>query len=181
MVWTTASCTPVGAGLTNVYQHEATCGCADCQRGGCPGSCLRKLHVVNTRLGAAMAGTLTAWWAWCRVHVTACSTCMFTQTTKQQDPAGWGVEAVVCLWSIFKKCSLVIVYFIHMLTGILKREQARSLTNHLLQATLVPDLRGKGNPVGCSWGVILHGDNKERSRVASKDTATSYLVPRRNG
>lgn len=38
-----------------------------------------------------------------------------------------------------------------MLTGILKREQARSFANHLLQATLVPDPRGRGNPIG-SWG-----------------------------
>lgn len=37
-----------------------------------------------------------------------------------------------------------------MLTGIMKREQARSFADHLLQATLVPDLRGKGNPIGCS-------------------------------
>lgn len=52
-----------------------------------PGSCLWKLHVVNTLMMVA----LIAWWAWCSVHVTACSTgfCWkHVQTnTKQPDPA----------------------------------------------------------------------------------------------
>lgn len=72
--------------------------------------------------------------------------------TKQPDPAHWGVEAMVCSWSIFKNSSLVIVYFIHMLTGILKRGAGTLVLAKWmrLQATLVPDLRGRGNPIGCS-------------------------------
>lgn len=60
-----------------------------------------------------------------------------------------------------------------MLTGVLRREQAHSFANPLLQATLVPDPGGKGNPIGCS---ARHYSTRRQQRKVTQSFKGHYGI-----
>lgn len=130
-----------------------------------------------------MVVTLIACWAWCSVHVTACWTgfCWKHVQTNRKQPDQ--LTAELRLWSA---CGL----FLKMQPGHCIFYSYADWHPEKRAGALICQSPPPGNV--SSWFerkrksyrlqvVILEGDNKERSRKASKDITISYLAPRHNG